>query len=127
MNSFQYTRCAEYKLNNGEHWYHSVENRLSKSGKYDVWCGFDSICLVGFVLKLYRWTMLRFHTGWPKSKSGISNGSESVTKHSWPHVGKAKIGLRGGSFFSVSADFCNIQNIAMKNGNFNYQALWSSG
>ena len=38
-------------------------------------------------------------TGWPKSKFLILNDYNSETKHFWPHVGKAKMGLRGGSFF----------------------------
>ena len=38
-------------------------------------------------------------TGWPKSKLPFSKGYYSETKHFWPHVGKAKMRLRGGSFF----------------------------
>ena len=37
-------------------------------------------------------------TGWPKSKFLISNDSTAKTMHIWPHIGKVKIGLRGGSF-----------------------------
>ena len=38
-------------------------------------------------------------TGWPKSKLPFSKGFNSETKLFWPHVGKAKMRLRGGSFF----------------------------
>ena len=84
---------------------------------------------------LYKFSLLtdlhksqrNYDTGWPKSKSVISNGSESELKHVWPHVGKAKIGLRGGSFFPVSANFCDIQYINTKNGIFNRQTLWHNG
>ena len=51
----------------------------------------------------YGW--LGKDTGWPKSKSVISNGSESETKHFWPHVCKVKIGLRGGSFLWQKLNF----------------------
>ena len=44
-------------------------------------------------------------TGWPKSKFLISNGSTAEIDHIWDYVGKVKIGLRGGSFFLVSANF----------------------
>ena len=46
-----------------------------------------------------------YPTGWPKSKFLISNGSTARTNHIWSYVGKVKIGLRGGSFFLVSANF----------------------
>ena len=45
------------------------------------------------------------NTGWPKSKFFISNGSTAEADHIWSYVGKVKIGLRGGSFFLVSANF----------------------
>ena len=35
-------------------------------------------------------------TWWPKSKVPISNYYNSETNHFWPHVGKAKMRLRGG-------------------------------
>ena len=38
-------------------------------------------------------------TGWPKSKFFISNGSIFKMAHIWPHIGKAKMCLRGGGFF----------------------------
>jgi len=38
-------------------------------------------------------------TGWPKSKLPFSKGHNSETKHFWPHIGKVKMHLRGGSFF----------------------------
>ena len=41
-------------------------------------------------------------TGWPKSKFPISNDCTSVCVHFWPHVGKAKMCLRGGSLFQFS-------------------------
>ena len=41
-------------------------------------------------------------TGWPKSKFTFSICSISETKHFWPHVGKAKMCLRGGGFFQFS-------------------------
>ena len=48
------------------------------------------------------------HTGWPKSKFLISNGYNSETKHFRPHVGKAKMRLRGGSFFRFSKKFSAV-------------------
>ena len=45
------------------------------------------------------------NTGWPKSKFLISNGSTAGSNHIWSYVGKVKIGLRGGSFFLLSANF----------------------
>ena len=38
-------------------------------------------------------------TGWPKSKFANSNGCNSLDKHFWPHVGKAKMCLAGVSLF----------------------------
>ena len=38
-------------------------------------------------------------TGWPKSKLPFSKSYNSEYKHFWPYVGKAKMRLRGGSFF----------------------------
>ena len=67
------------------------------------------------------------HTGWPKSKSGISNGCSSKTMNMWPHVDKAKIDLRSGSFFPVSADFFSIQDKKMKIGTFIHQTPRSNG
>ena len=49
-------------------------------------------------------------TGWPKSKFPFSKTHNSESIHIWPQVGKAKIGLRGGSFFSALADFLPMQN-----------------
>ena len=42
------------------------------------------------------------NTGWPKSKFLILNGCNSETKHFWPCFVKAKMRLRGGSFFQFS-------------------------
>ena len=39
------------------------------------------------------------NTGWPISKLPFYKAYNSETKHFWPHVGKAKMRLRGGSFF----------------------------
>ena len=50
------------------------------------------------------------NTGWPKSKFPFSKTHNSESIHIWPQVGKAKIGLRGGSFFSALADFLPMQN-----------------
>ena len=47
------------------------------------------------------WTQL--DTGWPKSKFEMSFGNNSETMHFWPHVGKAKMRLRGIQFFWFSA------------------------
>ena len=55
----------------------------------------------------FNYATLHEHTGWPKSKSVISNGSESETEHFWTHVCKVKIGLRGGSFFWQKLNFWN--------------------
>ena len=55
-----------------------------------------------------------FHyTGWPKSKSVISNGCASKAMHFWPYVGKAKMCLRGGSFFwkIVNKQLKNVNKI----------------
>ena len=38
-------------------------------------------------------------TGWPKSKSVISNGYASKTMQFWLYVGKAKMCFKGSSFF----------------------------
>ena len=46
---------------------------------------------------LHYWIIVP--TGWPKSKFPISNGYSSVSEHFWPHVGKVKMCLKGGSFF----------------------------
>ena len=43
-----------------------------------------------------------YGTGWPKSKSVISNGCTSKTVLFWPYVGKAKMCFRCGSFFQFS-------------------------
>ena len=37
-------------------------------------------------------------TGWPKSKFTFSISSVAERRHSWPQVGKAKMGLIGGGF-----------------------------
>ena len=42
------------------------------------------------------------NTGWPKSKFPFSNACNSKNIH---QVGKAKIGFKGGSFFSAKAGF----------------------
>ena len=80
-----------------------VEKYLRK-----VWWWVTNYSYVHFI----KWTKLLFHdnwkefkwnvsetTGWPKSKSVISNGYPSKIMHFWPYVGKAKMRLRGSSFF----------------------------
>ena len=49
--------------------------------------------------KLKTLLVKSIHTGWPNSKLPLSKADNSETKHFWPHVGKAKMRLRGGSFF----------------------------
>ena len=59
------------------------------------------LSLQSFVLYLPRkccWFRIA-NTGWPKSKFTFSIYSISETKRFWPHVGKAKMCLRGGGFF----------------------------
>ena len=57
---------------------------------------------------LFRWNdrtkcCCKFQlTGCSVWKMDISNGCSTETVHIWPHVGKAKMCLRGGSFFRFS-------------------------
>ena len=50
-------------------------------------------------LKNYEKLVLFDITGWPKSIFEMSFGYNSETMHFWPHVGKAKMCLRGVQFF----------------------------
>ena len=63
-----------------------------------------------FLKVVFASTYINIHTGWPKSKFPFSKTHNSESIHIWPQVGKAKIGLRGGSFFSALADFLPMQN-----------------
>ena len=45
--------------------------------------------------------------------------------HIWPHIGKAKMCLRGGSFFQCQLIFSSIWNITMKNDWVFNHPLWS--
>ena len=54
---------------------------------------------------------LVIHTGWPKSKVATSNGCNSKSMHFWPYVGKAKMGLRSGSFFQFSKICLNFSAV----------------
>ena len=54
------------------------------------------------------------HTGWPKSKFEMSFGYLSETMHFWPHVGKAKMHLRGVQFFGFSADCLQFSAVCLQ-------------
>ena len=53
-------------------------------------------------VNLYDFFRRLWNTGWPKSKLLISNGCTSKIMHFWPYVVKAKMCLRGSSFFQFS-------------------------
>ena len=76
-------------------------------------------------LKAYKEVVHLRITGWPKSKFVISKSSVSKLVHIWPHNGKAKMCLRGGSFFQCQLIFSSIWNITMKNDWVFNHPLWS--
>ena len=95
----------------------SVEhNHIShqlKKGNHDLlhylnWILFLTVMLWLSGIMIFVVSSNQQGTGWPKSKFPFSNCYNSETRLFWPHVGKAKIGLRGGTFFLVSADFCSM-------------------
>ena len=55
--------------------------------------------MIELVLLLQYYCYISYDTGWPKSKLPFSKGYNSKTMRFWPYVGKAKMRLRGGSFF----------------------------
>ena len=81
----------------------------------ELWCLqkwiFFVRILMFFVKNWYIILLLLENTGCFVWNFVISNGCNSKTVHIWPYVGKAKMCLRGGSFYQCQLNFSSNWNI----------------